>query len=260
MYCFVLMTTNNLLVFTYIIPMLIILSLFDDVKYNAGIGISVIVINIISIIVQFAQKKMTDTAVAEIQGLVMILIVAYLIAVSKTNHMLQVMRAGQLGKEHQKTSDLLENVIVVSNHMTDMVEEVSDKMEALKDSVAQTRNAMDEVSRGTGESADAAQKQLEQTTEISMHIHNVEGAMNTITENVEVATDAVKIGRKNIAHMESLTKQVDTAGKDVADALSKFQQTATEMTSITDIITNVASQTGLLALNASIEAARRRGK
>lgn len=256
MYTFVLMTTNNALVFTYAIPMLIIVTLYEDVTYTTIIGVGVCIVNILSIIVQIVQGKLTDTAMAEIQGLVIILIIAYLIMVSRTNHSFQLMRAEQLQKEHQTTTDLLDNVLTISSRMTDTVAQVADEMDALKDSVEQTRNSMDEVSRGTGESADAAQKQLEQTTEISNHIHNVEGSMNTITENVDYATDAVSAGQKNISRMESLTGQVDTAGKDVADALSKFQQTAAEMNSITDMITNVASQTSLLALNASIEAAR----
>jgi methyl-accepting chemotaxis protein len=56
--------------------------------------------------------------------------------------------------------------------------------------------------------------------------------------------------------MTELTREVEAEGKDVAGALEKFKKTADEMNSITVIITDVASQTRLLALNASIEAAR----
>ncbi len=256
LYAFVLLTTNNALVFTYIIPMLIIMSLYDDVSYISLIGVCVVLVNIIVIVMQLVQGKLTDTAVAEIQGLVMMLIVGYLIMVSRTNHTLQVLRAGQLRTEHKKTSELLENVLAVSGEMTQTVAEVSGEMETLRDAVDQTRRSMDEVSKGTSETSAAAQKQLAQTTEISDHIHNVETSMNTITENVDVAAEAVSVGQENIIRMESLTGQVDTAGKNVAEALSKFQHTAAEMNSITDLITSIASRTNLLSLNASIEAAR----
>ena len=56
--------------------------------------------------------------------------------------------------------------------------------------------------------------------------------------------------------MNSFTAQVDKAGKEVAAVLEVFKQTASKMNTITDLITNVASETSLLALNASIEAAR----
>jgi len=256
MYCFVLLTTTNILVFTYAIPMMIIVTLYDDVKYNVEIGAGVIIVNLIEIGVMLYKGMITDTAVAEIQGLVIIMIVAYLTMVTTANRDFSRMRMGRLGEEHEKTTMLLGEILDVSTKVTDTVAELSDEMDGLKKSVDQTVESMTEVTTGTGESADAAQNQLTQTCEITEHIKGVETATRTITEHVNMAGEAVSTGKQNISQMTALTKQVDTAGKDVAGALDTFKETATQMNSITDIITSVASQTSLLALNASIEAAR----
>ena len=256
MYCFVLFTTSNILVFTYVIPMLVILTLFDDKQFITIIGVGVVVVNIISIIISLKNGVIQDTAVAEIQGLVVLMIVIYLLMVSNTNHKLQLARTQTLEDANSKTTELLENILTVSDRVTATAEELAGEMSALKSSIDQTIDSMEEVRQGTNESAEAAQSQLEQTTQISDHIETVRNSSDVITQNVELAADAVGIGQQNIRRMTELTGEVDSAGKDVAGALEKFKKTADEMNSITVIITDVASQTRLLALNASIEAAR----
>ncbi len=256
MYCFVLFTTTNVLVFTYVIPMLVILTLFDDRQYITIIGVGCVVVNIISIVISLKNGVITDTAVAEIQGLVVLMIVIYLLMVSNTNHNFQILRTKTLEDANSKTTELLENILTVSDRVTATAEELAGEMSTLKSSIDQTIDSMEEVRQGTNESAEAAQSQLEQTTQISDHIETVRNSSDVITENVELAADAVGIGQQNIRRMTELTGEVDSAGKDVAGALEKFKKTADEMNSITVIITDVASQTRLLALNASIEAAR----
>ncbi|MCR5619285.1 MAG: hypothetical protein K6F65_04235 [Lachnospiraceae bacterium] len=256
MYCFVLFTTTNVLVFTYVIPMLVILTLFDDRQYITIIGVGTVVVNIISIVLSLKNGVITDSAVAEIQGLVVLMIVIYLLMVSNTNHKFQILRTQTLEDANSKTTELLENILTVSDRVTSTAESLASEMSTLKTSIDQTIDSMEEVRQGTNESAEAAQAQLEQTTQISDHIETVRNSSDVITQNVELAADAVGIGQQNIRRMTELTGEVDSAGKDVAGALEKFKKTADEMNSITVIITDVASQTRLLALNASIEAAR----
>ena len=256
MYTFVLLTTSNLLVFTYVIPMLIIISLYDDVRYTSIIGVGVVIVNVFSIVLELKSGVIENSATAEIQGLVMVMITIYLMLVSRTNHAFQVQRTEKLQKINDHTNSLLQSILEVSDKVTETASDLAAEMETLKDSIGTTIDSMEQVTQGTNESANAAQEQLKQTNEISDHIGNVESSSEVITRNVGMAAEAVETGQSNISRMTGLTQEVDSAGKDVKQALDTFQKTTEEMNSITDIITNIASQTRLLALNASIEAAR----
>ncbi len=256
MYCFVLFTTENILVFVYVIPMLVIITLYDDTAYILKIGVGVVAVNLVALVIEIKKGMIQDSAIAEIQGFVILVTVIYLIMVSRTNHKLQKMRTKSLEDAGAKTQALLDNILNISDRVAGTAGKLTDEMDSLKSSIDRTIESMEEVRQGTNESAEAAQVQLVQTTKISDHIETVRSSTDVITENVEVASDAVQIGQDNIRRMTELTNEVDAAGKDVAGALERFKKTADEMNSITVIITDVASQTKLLALNASIEAAR----
>ena len=258
LFAFVLFTAQNDLVFTYIIPMLIIITLYNNKGLTTAMGVAASLMIVISAVINLmnAEDAKAITATVEIQILLSILIVAYLIVVSNGTARFQEIRMARLRLEQQKAGAMTERILSVSGDMTETVERVAVHMEELRESVDRTVASMQEVSSGTAESAQAVQRQLLKTEEIQKHVSDVEDAAKVISENVHTTGDAVSEGREHIKEMNNYTAQVDKAGKEVAAVLEVFKDTTSRMNTITDLITNVASETSLLALNASIEAAR----
>ncbi len=258
LYCYVLLTGSNDLVFTYVFPMLVIITLYNDVAYTKRLGAGVILVNIISVIIRFA-KGGTDAhgvTTAEIQVLLVIVVVIFLVMASNTTTKINAMKASVIQEENDHIGHLLDRILKVSKDMSEGVEEVSGQMKELEDSMAQTLNSMQEVSSGTNESANAIQQQLVKTEEIQDNIAAVTQAAGIISGSMDETTQAVATGQDNIHHLRKLTGVSEAAGRDVAKALDTFREATGKMNSITDLITTVAEQTSLLALNASIEAAR----
>lgn len=258
LYTYLLFTGQNPLVFTYVFPMLIVITLYNDFRSTTLIGGGVIIENIGYIVYSALTKQLgaQDIVALEIQGFLTLIMIIDFLLVSFETSRFQNMKLARIDKEKKKISGLFEHTIQISKHMTENVTAITSQMSSLQSSVQQTMNSMSEVTTGTNESAEAIQNQLVKTEEIQTHIQTVEQAADSIHKGVSAAASAVRTGQDHVSSLIGLTEQSDKASADVASALASFREYTDQMNSITDLITNVASQTSLLALNASIEAAR----
>lgn len=259
LYTFLLFTATSDLVFTYVMPMLTILLLFNVKRFIYIIGAGAFIENVLYVIMCVAVQHRTDPdsiVTYEIQLFLVLLCVIYFIVVS--NHLIMVgdIRTARLTLEKNKINDVYEKVLSVSQSMTENVEMVDAKMNALNSSMVNTLDSMSEVSTGTNESAEAIQNQLLKTEQIQDSIESVENAVELISEDMDKTVAVVNDGRKKVEDLTALSTKADEAGEEVSAALESFTEYTNRMNSITELITNVASQTSLLALNASIEAAR----
>lgn len=257
-YSFLLFTAQNNLVFTYAIPMLIVVTLYNDLKFTRIIGIVVIAENILSAVMTVLKGNLAaqDIVTLEIQIALLFVSVGFFFAVSYTSARFQQIKISRIDLEKEKTVHILEKVLSVSTHMSQDIDSVTAQMNTLKEAVSQNMDAMSEVTTGTSESAEAIQNQLQKTEEIQNHITDVESASSSISSDMLLTTEAVEEGRGLIRGLMELASASESAGNDVASALESFRKYTEQMNSITELITSVASQTSLLALNASIEAAR----
>jgi methyl-accepting chemotaxis protein len=140
--------------------------------------------------------------------------------------------------------------------MSQGIQDVTEQMEQLGAAVDETRDAMQQVSSGTNETAESVQHQLSQTEEIQKHIEKVEQVSGNINESMDQAKNDIGNGKSSL---DVLLKQVESserAGNEVVTDIGALEEYMKNMESIIELITSVASQTSLLALNASIEAAR----
>lgn len=257
-YSIIIFTSDNQMAFAYVIPMIITITVYNDVRYNLKIGVAVIVENIIHVIVFLGKGGFgaEQIAAAEIQLAVLIAIVAFLGYTAKIssrmNHV-EIMRAED---EKNRSKELTDKVLQISAEMTQVIDQVSERISVLGEAIQSTGHAMNELAGGTGDTAEAVQKQLTQTEVITDKLNHVKGVSGQIADNVIETQGALSSGNEYVGHLVEQVAQTEQVNVHVATELGQLKEYMEQMFSIIEMINQITSQTSLLSLNASIEAAR----
>lgn len=258
LYLFVVFTTVSLVAFTYIIPICLVLVLYSDVKLCAWVSGTGVVVNLVFLGWQgmTGGLRPEDMANYEIRVALLLLVAVFLCLSTKTLERINQAKLAELDREKNNVSGLLERVMRISGQMSAGILDVAGQMQELGSAVSETRNAMQEVSAGTNETAESIQNQLGKTEEIQNHIGQMAEVVDAITQSMTESKDWVRLGRENLVILTRQMESAEAAGMQAVEDMKALEEYTANMQTIIDLITNVASQTSLLALNASIEAAR----
>lgn len=257
-YTFVIFTTTDVTSFTFIIPLYIISVLYSDLKFCIGISASGFLLNLVFTIYTAVTAGIPSDVMKtyEIRVLLLLLLAFFLCLATSVTAKINKMKMDDINQEKDNVSRLLSHTMNVSGNMSEGIELVSEKMRELGQAVAETKGAMREVSSGTNDTADAVQNQIGQTEDIQRHIEQVESVSNSINDSMEKTRNDIQSGKESLEALLAQVEASERAGGEVVTDIDELKEYMTNMQSIIEIITSVASQTSLLALNASIEAAR----
>ena len=258
LYIVAVFTTTSKLPFTYILPMLVVITLYNDISYCTKIGVGAVLVNVADVVykaisVGLAKEDIPDI---EIRLLVVLVVVIYLIMSTRVSNGIHMEKQNALEGEMEKTERLLNYVMSLSGELSVGVEQVDSHMSSLDRSVEEMSTAMEEVATGTQETAESVQNQMTRTTEIQELIDKVNKVGIFIKENMDQASVEVESGVVNMRMLSRQTEQSKDANDTVVRLMEELHEQAEKMNEIVALITTIANRTSMLALNASIEAAR----
>lgn len=143
-----------------------------------------------------------------------------------------------------------------SRQLETNISEVNKLTYDLKSQMDISKEAVEQISGSSLDTATSIQQQLEYTDNIQENIKKIQNMASETIDDVSTVVDMTKAGEKIMTTLSSNTESMVKQSQEIASNMKELGEKASGIRSITDAIQGISQQTNLLALNASIEAAR----
>ncbi|MBR5800377.1 MAG: hypothetical protein IKY23_10000 [Lachnospiraceae bacterium] len=257
-YFTVMFTATNEMPFCYILVVLSMMTIYVDVKFSVGMGVLALIINIVLLVKKILAGTLTADQITNAEIILVCILLTCIFSILAIKKVEEIDNANieKADAEKEQADKLLKTTLEVAGSITENIGVATEETGLLSDAINSTQQAMEELTKGTNDAADAIGEQQKSTELINEHINEVETATANILNELNKTGEKVKQSNEVMAGLLEQVKVSENSSTLVAKEMEGLKDNADKMQTVMGLISSIANQTGMLALNASIEAAR----
>lgn len=179
----------------------------------------------------------------------------------KANKQIAIIAAGDLTKrlevtEKSELGELIQNLNVMTDSLSNIAKQINDSSHQMSSSLSEVNSAVTSQSSGATEQASAIHEITSTLEELKMSSNQNLEKVRTLGKSAEKTNKETQMGidsvKKSIEGMHQIRDKV----KAIADSILELSNLSQRIGEITSAVSDIAKQSKMLSLNASIEAAK----
>lgn len=159
-------------------------------------------------------------------------------------------------KRAEEAEKLLDSLEQLGEELDRNVENSSSSMETFKVTNERLNRDAEELKRGSASIVRGAQEVADTCDDVRSKMVQTEKQVDALTQGVHNFEDSLALNRKNMGEMDSQMKSVQTTMNQANEVFRLLEEQMKEISAVTEELNSISNSTTMLALNASIEAAR----
>ncbi len=144
----------------------------------------------------------------------------------------------------------------MSRELSSTSAELAESSSQATQASGQVTEAVEEISKGAIAQAGSVEEAVNNTDDIGKNIDVITDAVGEMDSNAEHMIEACEQAMDSLNQLIRQNEDVTLSVKEIGDTINSTNVSAKSISQFTEAITDIASRTNLLSLNASIEAAR----